>query len=195
MADIAAQEVTRLLSAAGRGDPVAAEQVFPLIYDELRRLAQRYMNQERADHTLQATALVNEAYVKLVRTAGDESSWNSRSHFFAAAALAMRRILVNHARARQTQKRGGDRQRMILDEAAAAFNDRAIDLLDLDDALTRLAALDQTQARIVELRFFGGLTVEQTAGILDKSVRTIQYDWAMARAWLRGELLGPDAAS
>lgn len=180
--------VTDLLARAGDGDPSAADEVFPLIYEQLHRLAEQHMRRERAGHTLQPTALVHEVYVRLL---GDhEASWSSRSHFFAAAATAMRRILVNHAVARRTRKRGGDRQRVQLDDIAEAFEDRSIDLLALDDALSHLAALSPEQARIVELRFFAGLTVQRTADVLGRSERSVQYDWSMARAWLRGELAG-----
>lgn len=175
-----------LLAAASHGDAEASERVFPLIYDELRRLADRYMRGERPDHTLQATALVHEAYLKLVGQ-GD-ASWTSRAHFLAAAAQAMRRILVNHAKSKKRVKRGGGRAQLVLEEALAAFEDRAIDLVDLDDSLRKLAAIAPDQARIVELRFFAGLTVEETARMLGTSERTIYSDWAMARAWLRGEL-------
>lgn len=182
------QHVTELLARAGEGDATAAEAVFPLIYEQLHGLAEQQMRRERPGHTLQPTALVHEVYMRLLGER--DASWSSRSHFFAAAATAMRRILVNHAVARKTAKRGGDRQRVLLDDVAEAFEDRSIDLLALDDALTRLGELSPEQARIVELRFFAGLTVQRTADVLDRSERSVQYDWSMARAWLRGELVG-----
>ena len=186
MATSEPDDVTQLLAAVNSGDEEAADRLFPLIYDELRSVARRYLGRERSDHTLQATALVHEAYLKLVGQR--DASWQGRSHFLAVAATAMRRILVNHAKAHRSAKRGGGRPRLALDEAAAVFEDRAGDLLELDEALTRLAALAPDQARLVELRFFAGLSVEETARLLGVSVRTAQYDWAMARAWLRGEL-------
>jgi len=186
------QHVTELLARAGEGDATAAEAVFPLIYEQLHGLAEQQMRRERPGHTLQPTALVHEVYMRLL---GDrDASWSSRSHFFAAAATAMRRILVNHAVARKAAKRGGDRQRVLLDDVAEAFEDRSIDLLALDDALTRLGELSPEQARIVELRFFAGLTVQRTADVLDRSERSVQYDWSMARAWLRGELVGENGS-
>ncbi len=190
MATPPSPELTQILADASRGDEDAANRLFPLIYDELRRLAGRYIKRERPDHTLQATALVHEAYLKLFGQ--PTAAWADRSHFMAVAAIAMRRILVNHARSHRAARRGGGRARVALDEAAAVFEDRAIDLVALDEALKRLAQIDPDQARIVELRFFGGLSVEDTARLLGVSVRTVHYDWAMARAWLRGELTSGD---
>jgi RNA polymerase sigma-70 factor (ECF subfamily) len=182
------EDVTHLLVAAGRGESDAAERLFPIIFDELHRLASSYMRRERADHTLQPTALVNEAFLRLVGASTEGEAYENRAHFIATAAVAMRRILVNHAKAKRTAKRGGGQPIIQLDEAAAAFEDRAIDLVALDDALDHLAQRDSTQARIVELRFFGGLTVEQCAELLDISPRTVHYEWAHARAWLRGQM-------
>jgi len=159
------------------------ETMLPLVYDELRRLADHYLRSERGGHTLQATALVHEAWLKL-----QDSGWQNRAHFMGVAAMAMRRVLVNHARSHRRLKRGGGKPQLVLEETMAVFNDRAIDLVALDDALNRLAEIDAEQARIVELRFFAGLTVEETARLLDTSVRTVHRDWAMARAWLRGEI-------
>lgn len=181
------EDLTTLLAAAGRGDAEAAARLFPLIYDELHRLASGYMRRERSDHTLQPTALVHEAFLRLF--GGDEAGpFENREHFMAAAALAMRRILVNHAKARDAKKRGGGRPVRILDDAVAAFDDRASDLLMLDEALERLASHDAQQARLVEMRFFGGMTAEQCATVLGVSRRTVHYEWAHARAWLRSQL-------
>jgi RNA polymerase sigma-70 factor, ECF subfamily len=158
----------------------------PLVYDELRRLAAGYIARERPGQTLQATALVNEAFVRLV---GEKArGFQNRAHFVAIAALSMRQILVQRARARRAAKRGGAPDRVTLDEAMLPSADPAVDVLALDEALTRLAALDPTQARIVELRYFGGLTIEETAEALRLSPATIKREWAMARAWLKQEL-------
>jgi RNA polymerase sigma factor (TIGR02999 family) len=181
-------DVTALLSAAGSGDATAADRLFSVVYDELRRLAAAYIRQERPDHTLQPTALVHEAYLRLVGPAQGGAGFENRGHFLATAALAMRRILINHAAAKKAEKRGGDRPVLRLDETVAAFEDRAIDLLALDDALNRLAVQDPLQARLVELRFFGGMPFEQCAEILGVSPRLIYYEWAHARAWLKSQL-------
>ena len=180
-------ELTRLLSASGRGDADAAARLFPLVYDELHRLATAYMQTERADHTLQPTALVHEAFLHLF---GNDAvtSFENREHFLATAAVAMRRILINHARAAKTQKRGGGRPIQILNDAVAAFDSRASDLLALDEALDRLATHDRDQARLVEMRFFGGMTADECAAALGVSRRTVHYEWAHARAWLRTQL-------
>jgi len=187
-------DVTRILAEARAGNLQAAERLFPLVYRELRALAGRYLGHQRPGHTLQPTALVHEAYVKLVSSADREDggrqglSWSDRGHFFATAALAMRQILVNHAKSRGRQKRGGGRAQLILDEAAVLVEARAIDLIALDEALTRLAERDPQQARIVDLRFFAGLSVDETARMLDVSERTVHRDWGTARLWLRGEI-------
>lgn len=158
----------------------------PLVYDELRRLAARYIARERPGQTLQATALVNEAFVRLV---GEKArGFENRAHFVAIAALSMRQILVQRARARRAAKRGGAPERVTLDEAMLPSSDRAVDVLALDDALTRLAALDPAGAQIVELRYFGGLTIEETAEAMRVSPATIKREWAMARAWLKQDL-------
>ncbi len=158
----------------------------PLVYDELRALAQSYLNRERPDHTLQATALVHDAYVRLIRQ--EDVEWKNRAHFFAVAAQAIRRILVDHARGHQRQKRGGGRERVRLDEDVAVLDERDIDLIALDEALEKLAHLRERQARIVELRFFGGLELKEVAEFLGVSPRTVTGDWQMARAWLRREM-------
>ncbi len=183
-------EVTRLLVRAGAGDPAAAGDLLPLVYEELRRLADAYMRQERRDHTLQPTALVHEAYMRLV----DQTRvrWQDRTHFFAVAATCMRRILVNHARDRGRLKRGGASkpQRIALQDLADTDVVGDVEMLALDDALARLETLDERKVRVVELRFFAGLTVEQAAELLEVSPVTIKRDWEFARAWLLRELTG-----
>lgn len=181
-------DVPALLSAVARGDAAAAERLFPVVYDELHRIASAYMRRERSNHTLQATALVHEAYVRLAAPSGDPRQYESERHFIAAAAVAMRHILVNHAKARAADKRGGGRAALALDGIAAEFSERSIDLLALEEALQRLATLDARQARLVELRFFGGMTFEHCAETLGISVRTAHAEWAHARAWLRSRL-------
>ena len=187
-------EVTRLLSAVERGEPCAAEQLLPLVYDELRRLAAQKLAQERPGQTLQETALVHEAYVRLVGSgetaAGREPRWDSRGHFFAAAAEAMRRILIDRAREKRAQKRGGGRKRLDIDAADLATQATPDQLLALDDALAKLARDDPEAARLVELRYFGGLTVEEAGKALGMSTATAYRHWKYARAWLHGELLG-----
>jgi len=182
-------DVSALLGAMARGDPAAAERLFPVVYDELHRIASAYMRRERADHTLQATALVHEAFLRLAGTER-EAAYESRRHFVATAAVAMRRILVNHAKARAADKRGGGRAALALDDVAAEFSRRSIDLIALEEALERLSVLDARQARLVELRFFGGMTFEDCAATLGLSVRAVHYEWTHARAWLRGQIEG-----
>lgn len=168
-----------------RGEPDAFDQLVPLVHAELRRLAQRYMQQEGRGHTLQATALVNEAYLRLNP---DSSSWENRRHFFGAAAQAMRRILVDHARGRAAAKRGGKSQHLSLSNAADLETAPAFDVLAIDRALTHLAELDPDHARIVELKFFSGLSVDEIAHVLGRSPRTIDREWRLAKAWLYGQL-------
>lgn len=180
-----AHEVTRLLQDVQQGHLAASDQLIRLVYGELHDLAARYMRKERPDHTLQPTALVNEAYMKLVDQRN--VSWQSRAHFFGIAAQAMRRILVDHARRRNASKREGG-QRVTLDEGVAASDGRSLDLIALDEALQRLAALDERQSRVVELRFFGGLDIDQTAEALGISPATVKRDWMFAKAWLQREL-------
>ncbi len=177
-------DLTRILKQASDGDVSALNRLMPFVYDELRALAESYLRQERADHTLQATALVHEAYVRLVKQ--DEVEWRSRSHFFAVAAQMIRRILVDHARGHQRAKRGGGVHRLRLDDVP--ITEREIDLVALDEALQDLATLHPRQAQIVELRFFGGLTLREVAAFLNISSRTASGDWSMAKAWLRREL-------
>ena len=181
-----ADDVTPLLQAASLGSREAVDQLLPLVYDELRGLAADYLHRERTDHTLQATAIVHEAYLRLVNQ--QSVGWKDRSQFFAVAAKVMRRILVDHARAHRAAKRGGGKKKTEFDDAFALFQQRAGDLLGLDEALKRLATVDERKSRVVELRFFGGLTVEETSRVLDVPLRTVERDWTFAKAWLRGEL-------
>ena len=186
-------EVTRILSAIEQGDPHAADQLLPLVYDELRKLAAQKLAQEKPGQTLQATALVHEAYLRLVQGAPHEQgaapqSWNSRRYFFAAAAEAMRRILVERARARGSFKRGGGRARLDLDHLKVASPERPDELLALDEALTRLAAVEPQAAQLVHLRYFAGQTMSTAADLLGLSPRSTHRLWAYAKAWLLQEL-------
>jgi len=178
--------ITQLLVKARNGDREAESVLVPLVYQELRRLAQRYMRNERPDHTLQATALVHEAYLKLAEQR--EIAWQNRTHFFAVAAQLMRRILVDHARAKLAKKRGSSQQKISLDGALIFSPAQSEDLLALNEALDRLSQLDPRQGRIVELKFFGGLIDEEVADVLGVSLRTVKRDWQMAKAWLFREL-------
>jgi RNA polymerase sigma factor (TIGR02999 family) len=180
-------EVTSILSAIEQGDPHAPDQLLPLVYDELRKLAASKLAQERPGQTLQPTALVHEAYVRLVDVEAAQH-WNSRGHFFAAAAEAMRRILVENARHKQSQKAGGNRKRLALDDIHPETPGSEDDLLALDEALEKLALKDRRKAELVKLRFFAGLTIEQAARVLDISTSTADNDWAYARCWLRLEV-------
>lgn len=182
----ASQEVSLLLKAWRKGDNSALNRLTPLVLDELRRIAHRHMAREHVGHTLQTTALVNEAYLRLVDTKKVE--WQDRAHFFALSAEMMRRILVDHARARDRLKRGGAAQKVSLDEALAIPERREADLEAVDDALNSLAAVDARKAKMVELRFFGGLSVEETAEVLSVSVSTVMNDWKLAKVWLLREL-------
>lgn len=178
-------DVTRLLVQWTDGDPRALDALLPLVYDELRRLARSYLQRERSDHTLQSTALVHEAYLRLV---GQNVSWQNRAHFFGIAAQMMRRILVDHARGRNSAKRGEGVCKVTLDEEVAGAAQRNLDVIALDEALTNLARLDPQQSRIVELRFFAGLSIEATSEVLKISPATVKRDWAMAKAWLFREM-------
>ena len=180
-------EVSGLLRAWGGGDRAALDRLTPIVYEELRRLASHYMRGERPGHSLQATALVNEAYVRLVDYKGMQ--WQNRAHFFAVSAQLMRRILVDHAR-RHNLKRGGDVQHVSVDETAIVGGDRAPDLVALDDAMEALARIDLRKVQVVEMRFFGGLSVEETAEVLKVSSVTVMRDWSTAKAWLYRELGG-----
>ena len=180
---------TQLLSRASGGDDKAVSKLMPLVYDELRRLAASYIRREKPGQTLQATALVNEAYIRLISERAH--NWQNRTHFLAIAALSMRQILVQRARRRRAAKRGGDPQRITLDEQLLLIEGSGrgdVDVLALDAALERLAALDERQAKVVELRYFGGLTVEETAEALGISPATVKRHWTLARAWLKREL-------
>jgi RNA polymerase sigma-70 factor, ECF subfamily len=176
------QEVTQLLGDWSGGDEGALEKLFPLVQPELRRLAHHYMSRERVGHTLQTTAILNEAYLRVVENT--QPAWQNRTHFVAAAAQLMRRIMVDHARERCSLKRGGGALRVTLDEAAWVTETRSEELLALDEALEKLAAQDSRKSQIIELRYFGGLTVEETAEFLKLSPRTVEREWTMAKAWL-----------
>lgn len=180
------REVTRLLQDWCDGDPEALQKLMPLVHHELRRLARRYMRRERPDHTLQPSALVNEAYLRLIDQ--NQVHWRNRAHFFGVAAQLMRRILIDHARSHRYAKRGGGARELSLDETAPLADQPAADLVALDDALTSLAVLDQRKCRIVELRFFGGLSVEETAEVVGVSPRTVEYEWRKAKGWLHREI-------
>ena len=182
-------DVTRILSAIEQGDPQAAERLLPLVYDELRKLAARRLKQEKPGQTLQATALVHDAYLRLVE-GQRPGHWDGRGHFFAAAAEAMRRILVEVARRKRRPKHGGDRRRVDADEAGEAIAPPVEDLLALDDALTKLAAEDEDSAELVKLRYFAGLSLAEAAEALGLPTRTAGRRWAYARAWLGEEMLG-----
>ena len=181
------KEITQLLVAWSDGDEAALEQLSPLVYEELHRLAHRYMRGERPGHTLQTTALVNEAYLRLIDW--KNVRWQNRAHFFGVSAQLMRRILVDFARARDYQKRGGALRAVTLNDEVGVTNEKAIDLVALDEALLSLAKLDPRQSKVVELRFFGGLTNEEAAEVLKVSVGTVRRDWSLARAWLHRELV------
>jgi RNA polymerase sigma factor (TIGR02999 family) len=186
-ANAARDEVTNLLRSWGRGGDDAADRLLAVIYDDLHAQAARAMRREGGEHTLQATALVHEAYLRLVGQR--HVDWKNRAHFFAIAAQAMRRVLVDHARGRLAEKRGGGVEKVTLSEAGAASHDNdAIDVLALHDALERLAVLDPDQARVVELRYFGGMNIDETAETLGVSAATVKREWAVARAWLKREL-------
>ncbi len=174
--------LTGLLIEWRQGDKTALDRITPLVYDELRRIAHRYVQREREGHTLQTTALVNEAYLRL---AGQQRiDWQNRSHFFAVSAQVMRHILIDHARRRHFTKHGGDARQVSLEDAAVMSQERAVELIALDEALDELAKLDQRKSRVVELRYFGGLSLEQTAEVLEVSLMTVRRDWRAAKAWL-----------
>ena len=174
--------VSAILRRVTEGDQDAAAELFQAVYDELHAVAERCFRHERPDHTLQPTALIHEAYLKLINQ--PQAQWNDRAHFFAAAAMAMRRILVNHAMAHRAAKRGGGRRRTPLSRVIVAANRQSLDLIALEEALQKLATLDARQSRIVELRFFGGLTNAEAAEVLGISLRTVEGEWAMAKTWL-----------
>ena len=182
--------ITQLLLEAKGGDRGALDRLMPLVYNELRRLAESYLRSERQDHTLQATALVNEAYLRLI----DQKTvnWQNRAQFFGLAAKMMRRILVNHAEAHHAAKRGGYAEKLSLDEAVSFFESEQVDLLALNTALNRLSTLDERQSEIIELRFFGGLTIDEIAEMLQISPATVKREWNMAKAWLKREISSRD---
>jgi len=180
-----APTITQLLVEWSKGNQAALDQLMPQVYDELRRLARSYLRRERPDHTLQATALVHEAYIRLMDQ--HSVSWQNRAHFFGIASQMMRRILVNHALARGAAKRGGQAPRLSIDEGVS-FEQRDVDLIALDEALKEMETLDARQARIVELRFFGGLSIEETAEVVNLSPATVKREWSTARLWLRRQI-------
>ena len=180
-------EVTRLLGEIGRGGKDAINQLLPLVYDELHRLARSYFRRERGEHTLQPTALVHEAYIRMV---DQRAPMESRGHFMAVAATQMRRILLDYARKHRAARRGGAGQKVLLEDTMAICEQQPVDMIALDQALTRLGALDSTQARLVELRFFGGLSVEETAEAMGVSPATVKRSWSSARAFLHREIAG-----
>ncbi len=186
MTEVPAHEVTRLLQAWSRGDEGALQKLMPLVYKELHRLARRYMAGERPGHTLQTSALVHEAYLRLVDV--QKVNWQGRAHFFGVSAQLMRRILVDFARTRGSLKRGGDAPTVSLEEGLIVSGVRGADLVALDDALKTLAAMDPRRSRVVELRFFGGLSAEESAEVLKVSAETVQHDWKLAKVWLLREL-------
>lgn len=180
------EDVTQLLLQVSDGNRAAVDQLLPLIYKELRRQAGAYLRRERVGHTLQPTALVHEAYLRLVDQTRVE--WRNRAHFLGVAANLMRRILIDHARSHQAEKRGGEYARISLDEMPIAIEERSSELIAVDEALEVLAKLDPVMSRIVELRYFGGLSIEETAAVMDSSVATVNRQWRMAKAWLYGQL-------
>jgi len=185
-------DATELLVRIGDGDVAAVDELLPLVYDQLRVIAARSFRGQPAEHTLQPTALVHEVFLKMIRN--PDAQWRNSGHFFAVAATAMRQILTDHARGKARAKRGGDAEHVSLGQVESPSGNETLDILDLERALTKLAELDERQARIIELWFFAGLTVDEIAGILDVSPRTIRRDWTHARAWLNRELAGTGPA-
>src|SRR5579864_6554633 len=185
-------EVTRLLGEVGRGKPEAMHQLLPLVYDELHRLARSYFRRERGEHTLQPTALVHEAYIRMV---DQKAAMQTRGHFLAVAATQMRRILLDYARKHRAARRGGGGQRVLLEDTMVISEQKPLDMIALDGALMRLAELDQQQAHLVELRFFGGLSVEETAEVMKVSPATVKRSWSSARAFLHREMTGAQSAT
>lgn len=184
------QQVTQLLVAWGDGDGAALDQLMPLVHEELRRLAHHYMRGEAPGHTMQTSALVNEAYLRLVDQTNPH--WQNRAHFFAISAQLMRQILVDYARKRRSRKRGGDVRQVSLDEEMIVSEERLANVVALDDALKSLAGIDPRKSQIIELRFFGGLSIEETAEVLAVSPGTVMRDWTLAKAWLRREIAGDE---
>ena len=192
LSEVSSSSITEVLATLGAGDQEKLKTLIPLVYDELRRLARYHLNGERSDHTLQSTALVNETYLRL---AGQNLRIENRAHFFAIASQLMRQILVDYARRHRAAKRGAGACTLTLDEGMAPPQTRSMDLVALDEALVGLARLDAQQSRIVELRFFGGLSIDETSAVLGVSPATVKRDWAMARAWLYREISGPIPSS
>jgi RNA polymerase sigma factor (TIGR02999 family) len=192
MTSNAKADVTGLLQAWGAGDRSTEEKLWPLVFAELKRLARRHLAHERPNHTLQSGALVNEVYVRLADV--NKTQWENRARFFAMCARMMRQVLVDHARAQQSQKRGGDRFKITLDDVAAVSEPKGIELLALDDALKRLAAIHPRKSEVVEMRFFGGLSAEETVEVLNVSRLTVIRDWNFSRAWLHAAMSGEDIA-
>jgi RNA polymerase sigma factor (TIGR02999 family) len=190
--EVGTERVTQLLINWRNGDKAAFDQLMPLVYEELRRLARRFMRKERRDHTLQTSALINEAYLRLVDHTA--ANWQNRAHFFAVAAQVMRHILIDHARNYKYEKRGGGAQKVPLDEAAVFSEERVAELVALDDALTSLSALDPRKSQIIELRFFGGLSIEETAEVMGLSPTTVQREWRSAKSWLQRFIEGKNPA-
>ena len=186
------ENITELLVGYGRGDKEALDKLMPIVYNELRQQAARYLRREQQGHTLQTTALIHEAYVRLVDQRNVQ--WQNRAHFFGIAAQMMRRILVDHARGKRRAKRGGSDVKVSLADVAIPVKETDLDVVALDEALTRLAEIDEQQSRVVELRFFSGLTVEETAEVMHISPATVKRDWSMAKAWLHRELSGETSA-
>jgi len=184
---VPSEDITQMLMAWSRGDPAALDRLMPVVYGELRRLAEHHLRRERPGHTLQPTALVHEAYLRLVRP--PEVGWQGRAHFFGLAARAMREIVIDHARRHQAQKREAGRRPVALEEVLEWSADRAADLVALDDALRSLARLDPEKSRLVELRFFGGLSMEEIAEVMGWSPRTVYREWRTARAWLQSQVI------
>jgi RNA polymerase sigma factor (TIGR02999 family) len=186
MENTESQQITSLLVEWSNGNQTALEDLMPLVYDELRRIARRFMRRQAAGHTFQTTELIHEAYLKLAR--GEDQNWQNRAHFFGVAAQAMRHILVDYARSKQSRKRGGWQEKITLDETAAVSFQRSDELVQLDDAMKQLANLDERKSRVVELKYFGGLTNEEIAAVLKISPETVKRDWRFSRTWLLREL-------
>ncbi len=186
MPNVASHQITQLLVDWSKGDDYALEQLFPLVYEELRQMARRYMRRQPVGHTFQTTELIHEAYLKLAKN--DEKNWQNRAHFFGVAATAMRHILVDYARTKQSKKRGGWQERVTLSQNAVVSTAHSDEMVALDDALKQLAAMDERKSRVVELKFFGGLKIEEIAEVLKISPETVKRDWRFARTWLLREL-------
>ena len=190
MLNVASEQITQLLVDWSKGDEFALEQLMPLVYDELRRMARRYMRSQPSGHTLQTTELIHEAYLKLAKQ--EEPNWQNRAHFFGAAAQAMRHILVDYARSKNSKKRGGLAEKITLADNLVAAENRSEEIVALDDALKQLAVLDERKSRVVEMKFFGGLNIEEIAEVLKLSPETVKRDWRFARTWLLRELAGAE---